>query len=73
LLSPCFPDISELIDCIHWSGIGSTCGGKFINILAYADNLVLLAPSWAGLQSLLHILDSFSNNHDMIVNWKKTV
>ena len=66
-------NISELISCISGSGIGCTCGGKLINILAYADDLVLLAPSWAGLQSLLHILESFSTKLDMIVNCKKTV
>jgi len=75
LLSPCLFNvyISELISHINGSGIGCTCGGKFINILAYADDLVLLAPSWAGLQSLLHLLESFSSNLDMIVNCKKTV
>ena len=51
--------------------VGCTCGGKFMNILAYADDLVLLAPSWAGLQSLLHVLERLSNNLDMAVNCKK--
>ena len=75
LLSPCLFNvyISELISRINESGIGCTCGGKFINILAYADDLVLLAPSWAGLQSLLHLLECLSNNLDMVVNCNKTV
>jgi len=75
LLSPCLFNayISELISRINESGIGCTCGGKFINILAYADDLVLLAPSWSGLQSLLHLLECLSSNLDMIINCKKTV
>ena len=34
------------------SRIGCNVGGICINILAYADDIVLLAPSWRGLQQL---------------------
>ena len=29
-------------------------GGLFVNMLAYADDMVLLAPSWYALQSLIN-------------------
>jgi Reverse transcriptase (RNA-dependent DNA polymerase) len=65
--------IADLLRHINNSGIGCNVGGKMINVLAYADDLVLLAPTWAGLQSLLHILDSYSVCLDMSINIKKTV
>jgi len=35
------------------SGIGCNVVGIYYNIPAYADDLVLLAPTWAALQLLL--------------------
>jgi len=34
--------------------IGCNVGGTYVNILAYADDNVLLAPSWKGLQHLIN-------------------
>jgi hypothetical protein len=39
----------------------------------YADDLVLLAPSWHALQKLLCILEDAANKINLIVNAKKTV
>ena len=44
-----------------------------VNILAYAEDLVLLAPSWRALQLLLDKLYSIANHLDMICNSSKTV
>ena len=44
-----------------------------INILAYADDLVLLAPSWRALQQLLDKLSVAATSIDMLCNIKKTV
>jgi len=35
---------------------------SIFNLLAYADNLVLLAPSWRGLQHLVNILLSAADH-----------
>ena len=43
------------------------------NILAYADDIVLLAPSWAGLQFLLTMLSKGADLIDMSCNTDKTV
>jgi len=52
--------IGELIADITCCGIGCNVGGLAINILAYAvayaDDLVLLSPTWSGMQQLLDIL-----------------
>ena len=40
--------LSERVDC-H-------IGDRVINVLAYADDFVLLVPSWYGMQHLLDVL-----------------
>ena len=45
--------IREVLSGIVDSNIGCNIGGYMVNILAYADDLVLLAPSWTALQQLL--------------------
>ena len=47
--------IRELVCTIVQSNIGCNIGGLFYNILAYADDSVLLAPSWRALQSLIEL------------------
>ena len=44
-----------------------------LNILAYADDLVLLAPSWHALQLLLNILDVQYFSVDLTCNVKISV
>ena len=46
-------------------------GNEIINHLMYADDLVIMAPSVAGLSKLLTICDLFGASHDMIFNQKK--
>ena len=44
-----------------------------LNILAYADDLVLLAPSWHAVQLLLNILHVQYSSVDLTCNVKKSV
>jgi len=46
--------------------------GINVNLLAYADDLVLLAPSWWALQSLLDVLAVAANKIMMTFNTSKT-
>jgi hypothetical protein len=48
------------------SGVGCNLGGVMINILAYADDIVLLSPSWRGMQYLINIVTSQIRNIDMV-------
>ena len=48
-------------------------GGQFFNILAFADDIVLLAPSWVALQMLIDVLQQEAIKIVMLVNVKKTV
>lgn len=75
VLSPLFfaRYIRELLKEIVTAGIGCNVGGLPINVLAYADDIVLLAPSWRGLQRLLDIVHAQITLIDMVVNSVKTV
>ena len=44
-----------------------------MNVLAYADDIVLLSPSWRSMQSLINILNQAANSIDMTCNINKTV
>ena len=44
--------IRDLIAAVVNSGIGCKLGNQLINILACADDIVLLAPSWNAFQNL---------------------
>jgi len=55
VLSPyLFPKyLRHLLCVISGSHIGCRIGGLPVNIIAYADDIVLLAPSWHALQALI--------------------
>jgi len=57
---------------LETSCVSGNIGGVFINVLAYADDILILAPSRRGLQQLLSVLYKHSINIDMMCN-KKTV
>jgi len=65
--------IRELLQAIIDTRIGCNIGGVMMNVLAYADDIVLLAPSWIALQSLLDILDFNIKQIDIACNTNKTV
>ena len=56
--------IRGLILSISKSQIGCNTGGVFFNILAYADDLVLLAPSWHAMQKLVNLLHFQLSKYD---------
>ena len=52
--------------------VGCCVGNVIINHLLYADDLVILAPSVAGLSKLLSICGIFGESNDIIFNQKKS-
>jgi Reverse transcriptase (RNA-dependent DNA polymerase) len=54
--------IRDLIDEVTKLDTGCNYFGTNINLLAYADDMVLLAPSWHGLQNLLNTIENAANN-----------
>ena len=65
--------IRDLLQQIVHCRVGCNIGGYMLNVLAYADDIVLLAPSWKALQFLLDLLDSSAADIDMLCNLRKTV
>ena len=65
--------IRNILSDIEFSRIGCNIGGTFINILAYADDIVLLAPSHKALQHLLDILCINIASLDLTCNTNKTM
>ena len=63
----------DLLKEVVTSRIGCNIGGLFINILAYADDIVLIAPSWRALQHLLNIAAQESTEINMVLNASKSV
>ena len=49
--------VRPLILALSQSMLGCNIGGLFVNVLVYADDMMLLAPSWHALQELIKILE----------------
>lgn len=52
---------------------GCNVAGLLINVLAYADDFVLLAPTWRSLQQLINVLADSIEEINMTCNVNKTV
>ena len=65
--------IRDLLCAVASSRFGCRVGNMSANIFAYADDIVLLAPSWHALQLLIYIVEKFCTLLDIMCNTKKTV
>ena len=64
--------IDDLSTELNKSNMGCKIGDYFINHVCYADDLVLISPSPAALQSLINMCQTYANNNEIIYNVKKT-
>ena len=53
--------------------VGCRVGSIIVNHLAYADDMVVLAPSPSALRTLLSICDMYSSQHDILYSNEKTL
>jgi len=65
--------IRDLINSVNKSKAGCYIAGVCVNILAYADDIVIIAPSWYRLQKVLNIIEMAAVAVDMTFNTDKTV
>jgi len=65
--------IRGLLSNVADSHVGCNIGFLYVNVLAYADDIVLLASTWRALQQLLAIPDQHIDSTDMVCNAKKSV
>ena len=55
------------------AGVDYKVANHVVNILAYADDLVLIAPSWRTLQTLISVLYAHALEINMTLNTQTTV
>ena len=69
LISPILYNVytDSLNTQLHRAKIGCHIAGECINHVAYADDMVLLAPSAKALQSLINICVEYASDHDIII------
>jgi len=65
--------IRGMLHSIAESHIGCYIWGLSANVLAYADDLVILAPSWKGPEALIDKLSLYAPSVDTSCNARKTV
>ena len=63
--------MDELLARLREAGVGCYVSCWFVGALAYADDLVLLAPSATAMRRLLSVCDSFASEYNMLFNAKK--
>ena len=68
-----YTGIRDLINTVVKSKIGCHVAGICVNLLAYADDIVLFSPSWHALLNLLNIIAKAALSVDMTFNTDKTV
>ena len=64
--------VNELIQKLRETGMGCWVGSSFMGIIAYADDLIILAPRRDALQKMIRISDMFMREHRILFSTKKT-
>ncbi|RVE39936.1 hypothetical protein evm_015414, partial [Chilo suppressalis] len=64
--------MNGLLEELSSTRVGCHIGGACVNNLSYADDMVLLSPSVAGLRKLLGICEKYAHIHGLKYNVKKT-
>ena len=54
--------IDDLLCDLHQSGLGCVIGSCAVNVFAYADDIVLLSPTRAGLEKLVRRCEVFAES-----------
>jgi arginine exporter protein ArgO len=64
--------IDGLLMALSNAGVGCYIGNNFVGALAYADDIVLLAPSASALRRMLAICENYANEYSITFNASKT-
>jgi len=63
--------VRDMIRAVTDAGVGCKVANHVVNILAYADDLVLISPSWRALQTLISVLYAHALEISMTLNTHK--
>lgn len=61
-----------LLNRLSDAGVGCYMGGTFVGVLAYADDVVLIAPTPSAMNRLLSICDEFAVEYNVLFNSSKS-
>ena len=64
--------IDELLEKLKRKGIGCHLGLHFVGALGYADDIILLCPSVAGLKIMIKICEEYAKEHSIKFNGNKS-
>jgi len=64
--------LDELVKRLKGSKLGCYVGDLWVAALAYADDVVLLAPTVRAMTALLDICDDFASEYDVVFNAAKS-
>jgi len=64
--------IDELLVALSRAGVGCFMGSNFVGALAYADDIVLLAPSASALRMMPVICDNYAKDYSISFNASKS-
>jgi len=65
--------VRDIIQAITQMNVGCSVGGCMINLRCFADDMVLLAPCWDGLQLLIDTLYILADEINRSFNTSKTI
>ena len=64
--------MKDCIDVVSKQNEGCFLGSSRCNILAYADDIILIAPSAGGLQKLVSVIEESIKKHKLCINIEKS-
>ena len=64
--------IDDLLVRLARVGVGCFIGRKFVGALAYADDIVLVAPTASALRKMLVVCDNYATEYYMAFNVHKS-
>ena len=64
--------IDDMLLALSKVGVGCYIGNVFVGALAYADDIVLIAPSACAMRKLLNVCDNYANEYHIMFNAEKS-
>jgi hypothetical protein len=64
--------IDDMLLALSKVGVGCYIGNIFVGALAYADDIVIIAPSICAMRKLLNVCDTYANEYQIMFNAQKS-
>jgi Reverse transcriptase (RNA-dependent DNA polymerase) len=64
--------IDDMLLALSEMGVGCCIGNVFVGALAYADDIVIIAPSACAMRKLLNVCGNYTNEYHIMFNAEKS-